>query len=38
MVYATYANTQENDHPPEFGARTKLKPPGISPQNLKVDC
>lgn len=38
MIYATYANSQENGHPTEFGARTQLKPPGIFPQNLRVDC
>lgn len=37
MVYAIYGNSQENDHPKEFGARTQLKPPAISPQNLRVD-
>lgn len=38
MIYATCANSQENYHPTEFGARTRSKPPGISPQNLRVDC
>lgn len=37
MVYATYGNSQENYYPKEFGARTQLKPPGISPPNLRVD-
>lgn len=38
MIYATYANSQDNYHPTESGTRTRFKPPGISPQNLRVDC